>query len=219
MTSHVKELFVPVAGVHQLAWFYDQAVALLTRERTWHPRLVDQVAPRPNERILDLGCGTGTLTVKLQQACAEAEVIGLDMDRDALRIARAKANAAGCCISFWHGRADDRSSVPLLPFSNFDKIVSTLLFHHLTVAQKLRVLRRARNVLCAGGEMHIADWGKPANAVRRVLFCSVQAFDEYAHIEGSLPEFMREVGFSDVTETRREGTVFGTLCVYRGVKE
>lgn len=222
MTSHVKGLFVPAAGVHWLTRFYDPAVGLLTRERTWRPRLVNQIAPRPGERILDLGCETGTLTVMLQQACPEAEVIGLDIDRDALRVARAKANAAGTRISFWHGRADDPSTVPMFRFASFDKVVSALLFHHLTTEQKLRALTHTRNLLRAGGEMHVADWGKPANQMMRILFYPVQILDGYTNtsdnVQGRLPEYMREVGFSDVTETHREGTLLGTLSFYRGVR-
>lgn len=222
MTSHVKDLFVPAAGVHWLTRFYDPAVALLTRERTWRPRLVDQVAPRPGERILDLGCGTGTLTLMLHQACSEAEIIGLDIDPDALRIARAKADAAGVRINLWQGRADDPSTIPMFRFASFDKIVSALLFHHLSTGQKLRAFAHARNLLRAGGEMHVADWGKPANRMMRILFYSVQALDGFANtsdnVEGRLPEYMREVGLSDVIETHREASVLGTLSFYRGVK-
>lgn len=222
MTSHGKDLFVPAAGVHWLTQFYDPAVALLMRERTWRPRLVNQVAPGPGERILDLGCGTGTLTVMAQQACPQAEVIGLDIDQDALRIARAKADAAGTRISFWQGRADDPSTVPMFRPASFDKVVSALLFHHLTTEQKLRALAHARNLLRAGGEIHVADWGKPANWMMRIVFYSVQALDGYDNtsdnVEGRLPEFMREVGLSDVSETHREATVLGTLSFYRGVR-
>lgn len=222
MTSHVKDLFVPAAGVHWLTRFYDPALTLLMRERAWRPRLLEQVAPRPGDRILDLGCGTGTLTVMLQHVCPEAAIIGLDVDRDVLGIARAKADAAGIPISFWQGRADDSSNVPMFRFASFDKIVSSLLFHHLTSEQKRRALAHARSLLRSSGEMHIADWGKPTNALMRLLFYSVQALDSYANtsdnIMGRLPEFMHDAGFSDVTETHREATVFGTLSFYRGVK-
>ena len=223
MSSHVKSIFVPAAGVHWLTRFYDPAVKLLTRERVWRARLVDQVAPCPSERILDLGCGTGTLTLMLQRACPEAEIIGLDADRDALRIARAKADAAGTPMSFWEGRADDPSNVPMFKFGSFDKVVSSLLFHHLTTDQKIRAFAHARSLLHSGGRMYVADWGKPSNAIMRLLFHSVQILDGYSNtsdnVEGRLPTFMRDVGFSDVTETYRGGTALGTLCFYRGAKQ
>jgi ubiquinone/menaquinone biosynthesis C-methylase UbiE len=223
MTSHVKNLFVPAAGVHWLTRFYDPALALLTRERTWRPRLVDQVAAQPEERILDLGCGTGTLTLMIQQACAEAEIIGLDVDRDVLRIARKKAAAASIHVSFWQGRADDQSIMPMFRFASFDKIVSSLFFHHLSRDQKLRAFRHARNLLRPGGVVHVADWGRPANPLMRILFFSVQGLDGYSNtsdnVAGRLPEFMREAGFTGVTETHRINTMLGTLCFYRGVRD
>lgn len=223
MTSHIKNLLVPEFGPAWLKQFYDPSLALLMRERTWRDLLVQQVAPHADERILDLGCGTGTLTIMLQQACPQAEVIGVDTDRDALRIARAKANAVGLPISFWHGRADDPLDVPMLWFASFGKIVSGLLFHHLATEQKVRALADARSLLRRGGEMHIADWGTPANILMRLLFHSVQALDGYSNtsdnVRGRLPEFMREVGFAGVTETHREATMLGTLCFYRGNKQ
>jgi ubiquinone/menaquinone biosynthesis C-methylase UbiE len=158
----------------------------------------------------------------LQQVCPEAEIIGLDIDREALRMAHAKAEAAGIRISLRQGRADDPSTVPMFRSASFDKIVSALLFHHLTTDQKLRAFAHAKNLLRSGGEMHVADWGKPANAVMRGLFHLVQALDGYSNtsdnVEGRLPEFMREVGFSNVAETHRENTVLGMLRFYRGVR-
>jgi trans-aconitate methyltransferase len=46
------------------------------------------LAPRPGERILDLGCGDGALTEKLVQA--GASVLGVDGSADMVRAARAR---------------------------------------------------------------------------------------------------------------------------------
>lgn len=47
------------------------------------------LAPRPHERILDLGCGTGQLTVKLQTAVGDqGSVVGFDKSRALLEEAR-----------------------------------------------------------------------------------------------------------------------------------
>lgn len=50
--------------------------------------LLALLAPRPGERILDLGCGTGELTARI--AAAGAEVIGLDADAAMITRARAR---------------------------------------------------------------------------------------------------------------------------------
>ena len=223
MTSHIKDLFVPAAGVQWLTPCYDPAMALLTRERTWRPHLVNQIAPRTGERVLDLGCGTGALTVMIQQACPAAEVIGLDIDRDALRVARAKARIARTPTSFWHAQAGDPLTVPMFRSRSFDKIVSNFLFQRWTVDQKFRALAYAGNILRSGGELHILYWAEPANRATRVLMRSWHALGAISRppckIQSSFREFMERAGFSDIAETYRQATVLGTVCAYRGAKK
>jgi trans-aconitate methyltransferase len=52
---------------------YDESFNIITRLGAG---LLDLLAPRPGERIVDLGCGTGDLTAQI--ATAGAEVIGID---------------------------------------------------------------------------------------------------------------------------------------------
>jgi trans-aconitate 2-methyltransferase len=48
--------------------------------------LIEILAPRPGERILDLGCGTGHLTYRI--ACSGAETIGIDISPEMIERAR-----------------------------------------------------------------------------------------------------------------------------------
>ena len=43
--------FTPALGHAALSGFYDPAIALLTRERTWRARLLDQVDPEQPMRM------------------------------------------------------------------------------------------------------------------------------------------------------------------------
>ncbi len=208
--------YVPALGYRWLTRLYDPLVRLVKEEK-FKRLLVEQVHVRPGCRVLDLGCGTGTLTIMLKQACPEATIVGLDGDPEILAIAQAKAAAAGADIEFHHGMA---FAPPFEPRS-FDRVVSSLVFHHLGTADKRRTLANVRELLRPGGELHIADWGQPQNRLMRVAFLGVQLLDGFEttsdSVQGRLVAFMEEAGFTSVTETHREMTILGTLSLYRAV--
>ena len=208
----VADRYIPALRFRVLTRFYDPLLAVVLREAVWKSKLVDQVSLRPGMRVLDLGCGTGTLTVLLAKACPQAEVVGLDADTDALERAQTKVARHGVAVHFVHGRADSP------PFSarSFDRIVSSLLFHHLTEAEKKRALQASYDLLDSGGELHVADWGKPQDAVMRLAFLPVQVLDGFTttgdNVRGALPDMARGAGFASVEETFRRRTIFGTLA-------
>jgi trans-aconitate methyltransferase len=80
--------------------------------------LVQLLNPQPQERILDLGCGTGQLTAQL--AAAGAEVTGLDQSPE--MIAQAKANYPEIAFSI----ADARQFQVAHPF---DAVFSNATLH------------------------------------------------------------------------------------------
>lgn len=208
--------YVPALGYRWLTRLYDPLVRLLKEEK-FKRLLTEQVALKPGDRVLDLGCGTATLTILLKQACPAATIVGLDGDADVLAIARRKVAAAGLAIELHHGMA---TAPPFEPAS-FDRVVSSLVFHHLTAADKQRTLAKVRELLRPGGELHIADWGEAQNALMRVAFLGVQLLDGFDttsdSIRGRLIPLMQAAGFGSVRETHREMTILGTLALYRAV--
>lgn len=209
--------YIPALRYESLTRFYDPVLRATLKEDRFKRMLVEQAALRPGHRVLDVGCGTATLTILLKQACAEAEVTGLDGDAKVLDLARTKIEAAGLDIALKQGLG---SEAPFPPAS-FDRIVSSLVFHHLTTEEKRRTLKRVRELLKSGGEVHIADWGKAQNPAMRLAFLAVQLLDGFAtttdNVRGFLPTLMTDAGFRAVEETHREMTVFGTLSLYRGL--
>lgn len=206
--------YVPALGYRALTRLYDPVLRWALKEHRFKSLLVREVGLRPGHRALDLGCGTGSLTVMLQKACPGARVFGLDVDRAALEIARRKADGIGLALSFQRGTAED----PPFAGQSFDRVVSSLLFHHLPSDAKLRALRAVRALLTDGGELHVADWGEARSIAMRFAFLGVQLLDGFAstaaNVRGLLPGMMQEAGLTDVTETHRERTIFGTLSLY-----
>ena len=212
------EDFIPGAGFHALTPLYDPLVALTTRDRTVKGRLVERAEVGSGHRVLDLGCGTGTLALRVKLACPGAEVVGLDADDRMLGTARRKAGRAGAAVEFVRGHAQR------LPFPDgaFDRVVSSLFFHHLPPEAKAAALREAHRVLAPGGELHFADWGRPAGPLMWFLFLGIRLLDGFpntaAHAAGRLPELVAEAGFNGVRGRDRIATMFGTLEVVSAVK-
>jgi len=92
----------------------------------------------------------------------------------------------------------------------------------LSAADKRRTLRQAYDLLRPGGELHIADWGKPSSVLTRLAFLGVQLLDGFEttadNVRGRLVQLAREAGFVAVRETRRETTLLGALSFYAGIR-
>jgi SAM-dependent methyltransferase len=54
------------------------------------PRFIDWLAPTPDGRWLDIGCGTGSLTEAILKAARPSSVRGVDPSEDYLRLARSR---------------------------------------------------------------------------------------------------------------------------------
>ncbi len=215
--SDDPKTYTPALGFRWLTRFYDPVLRATLKEDKFKTRLATQAWIRPGHRVLDLGCGTGTLTVMLKQACPEATIVGLDADAETLEIARRKAAQAGIELELHQGIASE----PPFEAKSFDRVLSSLFFHHLSTGDKRRTFARVRELLRPGGELHIADWGKAQNLVMRLAFLGVQLLDGFEttsdNVRGGLVPFMSEAGFSSVSETHREMTLFGTLSLYRAI--
>jgi ubiquinone/menaquinone biosynthesis C-methylase UbiE len=203
--------YVPALGYDRLTALYDPVVRVTTREATFKRRLLAQAGVAAGERVLDLACGTGTLAVRVKREEPTAEVTGVDGDPAVLRRAKAKAAEAGLAIAFDEGRAD------ALPYrdDSFDKVLSTLFFHHLDRPTKERTAREIARVLRPGGELHLADWGRPAGPLARALFLPVRLLDGLDNtrdnVEGRLPELLAAAGLEQAWERGSLGTPLGTM--------
>lgn len=213
--GHSTDHHIPALGVDWLTPFYD-GVAWLAREHAFKRRLVESARIAPGHDVLDVGCGTGTLVLLVKRSCPEANVFGLDVDDRILAIARRKVGRAGGGVELRRGTA----TAPPFAAASFDRVLTTLVLHHLTTAQKREALAAAHRLLRPGGELYVADWGRPHNLLMRAASLTFRLVDggeaTAANLRGELPALIREAGFVDVAETERWMTLFGTLAFVRG---
>lgn len=213
-----SQAYIPALGIAWLTRFYDPVIRLTLREEIFKRLLIEQAGIAPGHDVLDLGCGTATLTIMVKERCPAAHVVGIDGDPKILTIARQKVATAGVDVELHEGMA----FAPPFPPASFNRVVSSLVFHHLTTENKRRTLRAVHDLLRPGGELHVADWGRPHNVLMWIASFGIRILDgqetTHANLEGRLPELMREVGFEDVGERQRVMTVFGTLSLYRATR-
>ena len=184
--------YIPAAGHDLLLPGYD----LLTRVLGMPPAydaLVAQAELFDGARVLEIGCGTGNLTARVRRAAPSAQVTGIDPDPRALARARKKSPD----VTFERGYAQE------LPYPDaaFDRVLSSMMLHHLdpqvldtTVAEAFRVLR-------PGGSLHIVD-----------------VEGGVAHGHHGLPELLRRTGFDCVTFPSRRLRLIGLVAFYRATR-
>jgi len=217
-TRAAKRDYVPAAP--QL-WLYDFLVAVLARESRWRPALLQQIDPKAEDSIADIGCGTGTLLALIGRIARPAVLIGIDPDQAILERARRKVVKVGTHVEFQVGYARDAAA--LLDGRRINKIISSLVFHQVPMPEKRAGLAAMCAALVPGGELHMADYGLQRTALMRSLFRIVGAGDGYENTEpnarGVLPELMKEVGLRRVEETAVIPTPTGSISLYRAERD
>ena len=209
--------FTPALGFRALTPLYDSAVGLLTRENTWRNLLIDLIDPRPDDYILDVGCGTGSLMVGLGQREPNAALVGLDPDPNVLAIGRKKLENLGLRASWRQGFLDDDAVESL---GHVTKIVSSLVLHQTPLSEKGAILTNCRKVVGDNGSLFVADYGEQRSKMMRTLFrLTVQNLDgindTQPNADGCLPELIKSAGFCYAEEHCVIQTVTGSLSLYK----
>ena len=114
--------------------------------------VLNMLAPKPGERILDLGCGDGALTEKI--AALGAEVIGIDTSPELL----AAAANRGLDVCKMDGRNLDFDTP-------FDAVFSNAVLHWINEPDQ--VISSVWNVLKPGGRV-VAEFGGHGNVAALV---------------------------------------------------
>ena len=209
-----NEEYIPALGIRALTPFYDLIQRWVVRDTRFKSRLIEQARIRAGHRVLDLGCGTGTLALMVKRSQPDTEVVGLDADPQMLKVASTKATREAIAITFDQGMA---FSLPY-PDASFDRVLSSLMIHHLKTPDKEKTAREIYRILKAGGQLHVIDFGKPQTAYGKLLVPFLQKFEEANdNVDGRLPGIFEQAGLR-VREAGDFMTFFGSLTFLYGEK-
>ena len=210
--------YIPALRFHWLSNIYDWLISKFMPEKKFKTQLIKNADIQSNYKVLDFGTGTATLSIMAYESRPDAKYTGIDIDDKILLIANKKISAKKAKIELIKYDGGH------LPFSDntFDRVITSLVIHHLTTEQKTEVFKEFRRTLKPGGELHIADWGKAANLLMRFLFHIVQLIDGYKrtndNVQGLLPMFLSDAGFHFVKSTQHFNTIFGTIQLLKSKK-
>ena len=213
MSSDTQRKFLPAAGLDFLLPLYDPLTRLMGFDRT-RRALLEQAALQPGFRVLDVGCGTGTLAVLAKKLHPDVVVVGVDPDPKALARARRKAERAGVAVQFDQGFAASLA----LPSASFDRVLSTMMLHHLEADEKDGMLAELARVLKPGGRLELLDFAGPSAqgglGVARLFHTHGRLRDNAAE---SVLERMTRAGLANARIVRTERVLFTRVAYYQAI--
>jgi len=215
--------FVPALRFKWATGVYDWLMEVFVKERELRERTITAMHSSPGETVVDFGCGTGSLLKALHQREEHVTLVGLDLDKDILKIAERKfaGSPADQRPAFFRANLSaDLSSQQLTNLPKADCLVSSLVFHHLTTEQKREAFKNTAALVKPNGRFILVDWGPGSTLVSKIGFMFVRLFDGLsvtrANAKGKLPSLMADAGFHLTTSRPLLNTVFGTIWLHEG---
>jgi ubiquinone/menaquinone biosynthesis C-methylase UbiE len=205
--------YLPAAGHDALLPGYDLLTRLLGMNRVYDA-LIAQADLADGLRVLEIGCGTGNLTIRTKHAHPTADLVGTDPDPRAL--ARAQRKARGLT-----GIRFEPAYAQQLPYPDcdFDRVLSSMMLHHLGDDVKAGAAAEVFRVLRPGGRLHLVDIG---GAITAHDGLAARLMMHNRHVAGnlgdSIPRLLRAAGFDCAEVATQRHRVVGRLSYYRATR-
>jgi ubiquinone/menaquinone biosynthesis C-methylase UbiE len=141
-----------------IAKHYDSIMNLVTlgRYNSFINRAVRQIDIEPEDRILDLGCGTGrNAELMLDYLGDKGFITGIDISAQMEKQFRTR---------FWNNKQvefiNHRIDTPFSLENLYDKVLISFVIHGFPHEIRLKIIRNACDHLKPGGSLHILDYNE-----------------------------------------------------------
>lgn len=154
LSDRLYDLFLDTDRQYSCAYFTDAANGLEQAQADKKAHIAAKLALKPGMRVLDIGCGWGGLALYLHEKTG-AEVLGVTLSEEQIKVARARAEAAGVADTVKFELIDYRHVT-----GQFDRIVSVGMFEHVGPPNYRTFFRQCRDLLTPDGVMLIHTIGR-----------------------------------------------------------
>lgn len=227
--GRVRGVFGSVASKYDLM---NDAMSLGIH-RVWKDAMMDWLAPRAGQRLLDVAGGTGDISFRFLKRAGEAYATVLDLTEEMLVEGRKRAEAE---------RLADRltwvvGDAMALPFADASFDVYTVSFGIRNMTDPQQVLDEAFRVLRPGGRLMVLEFSQVPNELLRKVY-DLYSFhiiprlgqaiardrDSYQYLVESIRRFpdqetflgmLRKAGFENAAY---RNLTFGVACLHSGWK-
>ena len=182
-------------------------------ERRCRQKLIEPISLEPEDRILDMCCGTGGATFAIaRKAGAQARITGMDLSWGQLKNAARRLKKLATRKSRFNNVGFLEGDVTKTCFKDgyFDKVFITHALHEMEREERLDALKEAKRTLRDGSKVVILEVDDPKNRFVR-LFIGFWFFywlpfnfetpTRRDMLNQDLENEMKEVGFKNIKKT------------------